>query len=150
MNLANLSTRMEMRSAEVKYCKLTVLQAFFKGLRERQASQNEPKKGWCSQSVTCNFCPVGLRILPTNGFRFGKVSGTQGFFLFLNIILRHRFLCKSNRHVCFGNKKKPLPLRGRYVHDFWPWHLCTNLLNANSLMDKDNKIQHCKTHLWHT
>ena len=47
MNLANLSTRMEMRSAEVKYCKLSVLQAFFKGLRERQASQNEPKKGWC-------------------------------------------------------------------------------------------------------
>ena len=38
MNLANLSTRMEMRSAEVKYCKLRVLQAFFKGLRERQSS----------------------------------------------------------------------------------------------------------------
>ena len=47
MNLANLSTRMEMRSAEVKYCKLSVLQAFFKGLRERQSSQNEPKKGRC-------------------------------------------------------------------------------------------------------
>ena len=47
MNLANLNTRMEMRSAEVKYCKLRVLQAFFKGLRERQASQNEPKKGRC-------------------------------------------------------------------------------------------------------
>ena len=43
MNLANLSTRMEMRSAEVKYCKLSV----FKGLREQQASQNEPKKGRC-------------------------------------------------------------------------------------------------------
>ena len=47
MNLANLSTRMEMWSAEVKCCKLSVLQAFFKGLRERQASQNEPKKGRC-------------------------------------------------------------------------------------------------------
>ena len=44
MNLANLSTRMEMRSAKVKYCKLSVLQAFFKGSRERQSSQNEPKK----------------------------------------------------------------------------------------------------------
>ena len=43
-NLANLSTRMEMRSAEVKYCKLSVSQALFKGLRERLASQNEPKK----------------------------------------------------------------------------------------------------------
>ena len=43
---------MEMRSAEVKYCKLSVLQAFFKGLRERQASQNEPKKGRCWQFVT--------------------------------------------------------------------------------------------------
>ena len=52
MNLANLSTRMEMQSAEVKYCKLTVLQAFFKRLGERQASQNEPKKGRCYQSVT--------------------------------------------------------------------------------------------------
>ena len=45
MNVANLSTRMEMRSAEVKYCKLSVLQAFFKGSKEQQASQNEPKKG---------------------------------------------------------------------------------------------------------
>ena len=44
MNLANLSTRMGIRSAEVKHCKLSVLQAFFKGLRERQASQNEAKK----------------------------------------------------------------------------------------------------------
>ena len=42
INYANLSTRMEMRSAEVKYCKLNVLLAFFKGLRERQSSQNEP------------------------------------------------------------------------------------------------------------
>ena len=33
MNLANLSTRMEMRPAEVKYCKLSVFQAFFKGSR---------------------------------------------------------------------------------------------------------------------
>ena len=32
----NLSTRREMRSADVKYCKLSVLQAFFKGMRERQ------------------------------------------------------------------------------------------------------------------
>ena len=47
MNLANLSTRMEMRSAEVKYCKLSVLQAFFKGLGERHSSQNEPNKGRC-------------------------------------------------------------------------------------------------------
>ena len=47
INLANLSTRMGMQSAEVKYCKLSVLQAFFKGLRERQSSQNEPKKGRC-------------------------------------------------------------------------------------------------------
>ena len=43
--LGNLGTRMEMRSAEVKYCKLSVLQGFLKGLRERQSSQNEPKKG---------------------------------------------------------------------------------------------------------
>ena len=47
MNLANVSTRMEMQSAEVKYCKLSILQAFFKGSRERQSSQNEPKKGQC-------------------------------------------------------------------------------------------------------
>ena len=40
MNLANLSTRMEMRSAEVKYCKFNVLRAFSKGLRERAL---EPK-----------------------------------------------------------------------------------------------------------
>ena len=43
---------MEMRSAEVKYCKLSVLQAFCKGLKEQQASQNEPRKGRCQQSVT--------------------------------------------------------------------------------------------------
>ena len=43
---------MEMRSAEVKYRKLSALQAFFKGLRERQASQNEPKKRRCYQSDT--------------------------------------------------------------------------------------------------
>ena len=47
MNLANLSTRTETRSADMKYCKLSVLQGFFKGLSERQSSQNEPKKGRC-------------------------------------------------------------------------------------------------------
>ena len=44
----------------------------------------------------------------------------KAFFLFLNIILPHTFLSKSNRHVCFGNKRNPLLLRGRYVRDFWP------------------------------
>ena len=40
MNLANLSTGMGIRSAEVKLCKAER----FKGLRERQVSQNEAKK----------------------------------------------------------------------------------------------------------
>ena len=64
---------MEMRSAEVKYYKLSVLQAFFKGLRERQASQNEPKKRTVlAVCYRCNFCPVGLRILSTTEFKLGK------------------------------------------------------------------------------
>ena len=111
-----------MRSAEVKYCKLSVLQAFFKGLRERQASQNEPKKrSVLAVCYRCNFCPLGLRILSTTGFRLGKCFRYARLFS----ILEYNF-CPINfsvnliaTDVCFGNKRNPLPLRGRYVRDFW-------------------------------
>ena len=40
INLANLSTRMEMRSAAVKYCKLSVLQGVFQRIERATV---EPK-----------------------------------------------------------------------------------------------------------
>ena len=65
---------MEIRSAEVKYCKLSVLQAFFKGLRERQASQNEHKKRTVlAVCYRCNFCPLRFPLL---GSDLANVSGT--------------------------------------------------------------------------
>ena len=45
MNLANLSTRMEMRSAEAKYCKFSVLKAFFKGESDSRAKMSLKKDG---------------------------------------------------------------------------------------------------------
>ena len=75
MNLANLSTRMKCgQLTEVKHCKLSLLQAFFQRIERatcRRAKMSLKKDG-VSSLLQCNFCPVGLRILPTTGFRIGK------------------------------------------------------------------------------
>ena len=61
MNVANLSTRMEMRSAEVKYCKLSVLQAFLKDRESNRRAKMSLKKDDASSLLQMQFLSLGIK-----------------------------------------------------------------------------------------